>query len=467
MSSTDAVASTSSEIDSKLQLVRAGYASGVVADIERRKQHVQSMRRMLVEHESDFLDALATDLHKSPTEAYVTEIGFLLNEIDHTLSQLAKWAAPRRAKLPFHLRPGRAHTQPQPLGTMLIIAPWNYPLQLSLGPLIPAIAAGNTAIVKPSEVAPATAAALERFLPRFLDSSVAQVVLGGVDETTRLLAEPFDHIVYTGNGTVGRIVMRAAAEHLTPVTLELGGKSPAIVTDTANLAVTARRVAWGKFTNAGQTCVAPDYLLVDEAVTLEFLTELQRAIVKMWGADPAASPDYGRIIDTRHFDRLKRLLVADGQIVIGGESDRDARYIAPTVIADVDGDAAVMQDEIFGPILPVLSYTDLAGAIEFVNARPAPLALYVFTDDDATADRVLRTTSSGGACVNHTLMHLAVPDLPFGGVGASGFGAYHGEVGFNAFSHQRAILSRRAKPDPAVAYPPYTGTKRRLLKRLT
>jgi aldehyde dehydrogenase (NAD+) len=296
-----------------------------------------------------------------------------------------------------------------------------------------------------------------------------QVVEGGVPETTALLAEPWDHIFYTGNGTVGRVVLRAAAEHLTPVTLELGGKSPAIVTDSADLKVAARRIVWGKFTNAGQTCIAPDYVLADAAVAPRLTEALVAEVRKMYGGDPRQSADYGRIVNERHVARLQALLDGGGydHVAVGGTVDAGARYVAPTVLTGVTPDAPVMADEIFGPILPVLTYSGgVAEAIEFVNARPKPLALYVFTGDRATADRVIADTSAGGVTVNHTLLQVAVPDLPFGGVGSSGMGAYHGKAGFDVFSHRKPVLRKTSRPDPRLAYPPYSAWKQRLLKKL-
>jgi aldehyde dehydrogenase (NAD+) len=454
------------EIAAKIEAVRKGYASGSLHSITDRKAQLEALRTMLVDHEGTLTDALHDDLGKSAIEAYTTEIGFTINEIDHALKHIGGWAKPRKVSLPLHFRPGSARIHPEPLGTVLIIAPWNYPLQLVLAPLVAAVAAGNTAVVKPSEVAPATAEALDRLLPEYLDRSVVQVVTGAVPETTALLAEHWDHIFYTGNGTVGRIVMEAASKHLTPVTLELGGKSPAIVTANADLDVAARRIAWGKWTNAGQTCVAPDYVLVDRSVASRFISAMSTAITGFYGADPATSPDYGRIVNERHFERLIGLLEGAGTVTHGGSHDASKRYIAPTVITNVDAAAPIMQAEIFGPLLPVLTYDHLDEAISFVNERDKPLALYAFTDEASEADRLVQATTAGGVTINHTLLHLAVPEFPFGGVGASGMGAYHGQYGFDRFSHLKPVLNRRSSPDPSIAYPPYTGWKAKLLKKL-
>ena len=454
------------DLSEPLKLVRGGADARVLHDLDMRRAQLERIERMLTDREDEFVDALAADLGKSAVEAYSTEIGFTLTEIGHVLKHLERWAKPRKVSLPIHLKPGSAVVQPEPLGTVLIIAPWNYPLQLVLAPLVAAIAAGNTAVIKPSEVAPATADALERLVPKYLDPNIVQVVTGGVPETTALLDEPWDHVFYTGNGTVGRIVMKAAAEHLTPVTLELGGKSPAIVTANADLRSAARRIAWGKFTNAGQTCIAPDYVLVDRSVASGLLAELSTAITEFYGDDPQESDDYGRIVNAKHFDRLTGLLDGAGTVAHGGSHDAEDRYIAPTVITDVDPTAPIMDDEIFGPLLPVIGYDTLDEAIRFVTERPKPLAFYPFTDDNDEADELVDRTTSGGVTVNHTLLHLAVPELPFGGVGASGMGAYHGKPGFDLFSHLKPVLRRRSKPDPSVAYPPYTGFKAKLLRKL-
>jgi aldehyde dehydrogenase (NAD+) len=454
------------DIATKVEAVRKGFAAGAVHSLADRKGQLAALRSMLVDHEGTLTEALRQDLGKSAIEAYTTEIGFTVNEIDHTLKHLAAWAKPRRVSVPLHLRPGSARVHPEPLGTVLIIAPWNYPVQLVLAPLVAAVAAGNTAVVKPSEVSAASADALARLLPEYLDESVVQVVTGAVPETTALLEQRWDHIFYTGNGTVGRVVMEAASKHLTPVTLELGGKSPAIVTANANLEVAARRIAWGKWTNAGQTCVAPDYVLVDRTVASRLITELSTAITAFYGEDASTSGDYGRIVSDRHFDRVVGLLDGAGTVAHGGTYDPGQRFISPTVITDVDPAAAIMQEEIFGPLLPIIAYDQLDEAIAFVGSRDKPLALYAFTDDAAEADRLVLGTTAGGVTVNHTLLHLAVPELPFGGVGPSGIGAYHGQSGFDTFSHLKPVLARRATPDPGLAYPPYTGWKAKLIRKL-
>jgi aldehyde dehydrogenase (NAD+) len=439
----------------------------ILFDLDARRDALNQLENFLIAHTDTLTEALANDLGKSPTEAWSTEIGFTINQIRDARDHLEQWAAPRKVKVPLTMRPGRARIVPQPLGAVCIIAPWNYPVQLTLAPLVAALAAGNTAVIKPSEIAPATEAVLASHLERYLGDYVS-VVTGGAETVTELLTHRFDHIFYTGNGRVGRIVMGAAAQHLTPVTLELGGKSPAVVTARADIDIAARRIAWGKFVNAGQTCVAPDYVLVERSVRDRFVEQLRISIERFFGEDPSLSPDYGRIINGRHLSRLIDLLddPGAGQVITGGLANPTTRYLAPTVLIDTANDSALMDDEIFGPILPVLSFDDLEEAIAAIGARPHPLALYVFSTDDHEVDRVLAHTSSGGALVNHTLLHLAVEGLPFGGVGESGMGSYHGCAGFDTFSHLRSVYARPTKPDPKVMYPPYGSIKQRILRRL-
>src|SRR5688572_7365068 len=348
--------------------LRKVFSTGRTRTYEWRRDQLRAMRKMLVEREPEFVEALGADLAKPPTEAYATDIGFTIAEIDYTLKHLRRWMRPRRVSTRLLTKPSRGRIVREPLGVVLVIAPWNYPVQLALAPMIGAIAGGNCVIVKPSEVTPHTSAALAALLPQYLDSECVAVVEGGVPETQALLAERFDHILYTGNGKVARVVMEAAAKHLTPVTLELGGKSPAIIDETANLEVAARRVAWGKFLNAGQTCIAPDYVLVAEPVADQFIEHMRNAVSSFYGEDPKASTDYGRIVDDRHWERLTALLDS-GSVAIGGERDEATRYLAPTVLRDVRPDSPVMQDEIFGPILPVLTVDSVEEAIDFVNER--------------------------------------------------------------------------------------------------
>ncbi|CAL9272371.1 4,4'-diaponeurosporen-aldehyde dehydrogenase [Streptomyces sp. SudanB5_2050] len=422
--------------------LRATFRTGRTKPVEWRTGQLCRLRALLTENGSDLEAALHADLGKSAAEAQRTEIGFTVREIDHTLDHLADWLRPEPAPVPAHLgADATAWTQYDPLGVVLVIAPWNYPAQLLLAPVVGALAAGNAVVAKPSELAPATSAALARLLPRYLDTDAVAVVEGGVPETTALLAERFDHIFYTGNGTVGRIVMRAAAEHLTPVTLELGGKSPAFVDRDADLDTVAARLVAGKFLNAGQTCVAPDYVLTDPETAAALEPALVRAVEAQYGTDPARSTEYARIVNERHFDRLTGLLDS-GRVVVGGGSDRSRKYLAPTVLADVAPDAPVMREEIFGPILPIVTVPGLDEAIDFVNDRDKPLALYVFSESDGTRERFAAETSSGGLGHGLPLAHLTVSDLPFGGVGESGMGNYHGRYSIETFSHRKAVLKK-------------------------
>ncbi|MEU6314703.1 aldehyde dehydrogenase family protein [Streptomyces sp. NPDC047014] len=421
--------------------LRAAFDTGRTKPLAWRTGQLEALRALLTERGDELAAALHSDLCKSRAEAYRTEIDFTVREIDHTLEHLADWLRPLPAPVPERLSPATAHTVQDPLGVILVIAPWNYPLQLLLAPVVGALAAGNCVVAKPSELAPATSRAVAALLPRYLDREAVAVVEGAVAETTELLAQRFDHIFYTGNGQVGRVVMRAAAENLTPVTLELGGKSPAFIDRGTDLGVVAARLAATKFMNAGQTCVAPDYVLTDPGTAGELEKALTETLLGMYGEDPAASPDYGRIVNERHFDRLTGLL-GSGRTVTGGTHDRAARYIAPTVLAGVAPDAPVMGEEIFGPILPIVEVAGLDEAIAFIRDRDKPLALYAFTESDTTRERLTQETSSGGLTFNLPVAHLTVSDLPFGGVGESGMGSYHGRYSLDTFSHRKAVLDK-------------------------
>ncbi|EPH42583.1 aldehyde dehydrogenase family protein [Streptomyces aurantiacus] len=420
--------------------LRATFRTGRTRPLAWRERQLTRLREMLTEHREDIADALHADLGKPRAEAYRAEVDFTVKEIDHTLDHLEEWLSPQPVDVSGVFgEHASAGTQYDPLGVVLVIAPWNYPAQLLLVPVAGALAAGNAVVVKPSELAPATSELIARLLPRFLDTDAVAVVEGGVPETTALLAQRFDHIFYTGNGAVGRIVMRAAAEHLTPVTLELGGKSPAFVDAGVDTTEVARRLARAKFANAGQTCVAPDYVLTDPATARALESALTEAIEAQYGADPAASDAYGRIVNERHFDRLSGLL-GSGRVVTGGQTDRASKYIAPTVLAGVKPDEPVMREEIFGPVLPIVEVEGLDEAIEFINERDKPLALYAFTGADRTRERLAAETSSGGLGFGLPMAHLSVPELPFGGVGESGLGAYHGPHSIATFSHRKARL---------------------------
>ena len=454
------------EIPPIVARLRTSFDTGRTKPIAWRRAQLRALRRLLVEERPTLEKALKDDLGKPALEAHTTEIGYVINEIDHTLKHLASWLRPKRVTVPMAMAPAKAWWVREPLGVVLIISPWNYPINLALAPLVGALAAGNAAVLKPSELSPATSGALAELLPRYLDGEAVAVVEGGVAESTTLLEERFDHIFYTGNGAVARIVMAAAVKHLTPVTLELGGKSPAVVEPGVDMATTARRLAWGKFTNAGQTCVAPDYVLAIGGSAAELQRELAAAIIEMFGSDPKTSPDYGRIVNERHLDRLSALLDS-GEVVAGGRVDREDLYMAPTVLGDVDPSSPVMAEEIFGPILPVISVPDLDAAIAFVNERDKPLALYAFTDSQVTKRRLLTETSSGGVGFGLPIAHLAVPDLPFGGVGESGMGAYHAQASIDTFSHVKSVLDKSLALDTMrLAYAPITQFKEKVLRRM-
>ncbi|MEP6623965.1 MAG: aldehyde dehydrogenase family protein [Acidimicrobiia bacterium] len=447
---------------------RAAFHTGRTRPPDWRRTQLRALDRMLVQSEAELCEALRLDLGKPALEGYLTDIAFVRAEIAVTLHDLDRWLRPERVKVPVKQQPARARIHRDPLGTVLIIGPWNYPIQLVLAPLVGAIAGGNTAVIKPSEVSAHTSRALAQLLPQYLDPDAFAIVEGGVEETTALLDEPWDHIFYTGNGTVGRVVMAAAAKHLSPVTLELGGKSPVIVDRSANLDVAAKRIVWGKFLNAGQTCVAPDYVLVDRTVEAPLLARMADAVRAFYGTDPRNSPDYGRIVNDRHFERVSRLADGDGagEVVFGGIRDGASRYFSPTALRGTDATAAIMQEEIFGPVLPTMAVDDVDDALDFVTARDKPLALYVFAEDPEVQSRAVAETTSGGVCVNATLFQITVPGLPFGGVGPSGMGAYHGRSSFDTFTHRKSVLRRPTTIDPSIAYPPYSRIKAKLLRKL-
>lgn len=467
---------TAPAIAQTVAAARGIFDSGATRPLAARIRHLHALRAMVTENESAFEAALWSDLHKSAAEAQSTEIGVIIAEINHTLRHLRRWARPKRGPVPPALLPGRARLVPEPLGVVLVIAPWNYPVQLLLNPLAGVLAAGNTAVLKPSELAPATSSLIARLVPQYFPDGTVRTVQGGVPETTELLQQRFDHIVFTGSGTVGRIVMRAAAEHLTPVTLELGGKSPVWVDDDANLQQVARRLAWAKFTNAGQTCVAPDYVMTTPDRVPALVAALKTAIEQMWGTSPRGSEDYGRIVNERQFDRLVGYIEGT-KVEIGGGHDRSDRYIAPTVVTVPGGsspivgpDAAlpVLQEEIFGPILPIVPVASAEAAVAAINAWDKPLALYVFSSSTRTLRLFERRTSSGTVVHNAALIQVAAAGLPFGGVGPSGMGAYHGIYSWRSFTHLKPVLSKPLRPDTLrLVQPPFAGRRPRFVQQIT
>lgn len=448
--------------------LKDSFAAGTTRGIDARLAQLEALRRGLRRGEPRLARALAEDLGKSRTESALTEIGVVSQEIAHVQKHLRSWLRPQRLSLGPMLAPASGALHREPLGTTLLIAPWNYPVNLTLAPLIAAIAGGNTVLVKPSEVAPATSAALAHLLRTHLDPGWVRVVEGGVEETTLLLEQRFDLIFYTGNGAVGRIVARAAAEHLTPTVLELGGKSPVFVDEGVDLAVAARRIVWGKFTNAGQTCIAPDYLMATPHTLERLRPHLRGAVRALYGARPERSPDYGRMVSERHFDRV-RALIDDETAIVGGTTgaDRSTRFLPPTILDGADWDDPVMGEEIFGPVLPLLAVSGPDEAIARIRERDKPLTAYVFSPRRAVEERFAAETSSGSLALGLTLAHVGAPGMPFGGVGESGMGAYHGRTGVEAFTHAKPVVRKPLRPDTLrLVYPPRGRVRRALLRRL-
>ncbi len=442
-------------ISEMLQQQRQFFSTGATKDIAFRITQLKTLKRAIEEQKHVILQGLKADLHKPEFEAYGAEI-FVLKEINQALKNLRSWTKPKKAAITIEQFPATAYLYPEPLGVVLIISAWNYPFQLMISPLIGALAAGNCAILKPSEIAPHTSGVLAEIITKYFPPNYIAVIEGGVDTTQQLLAQKFDHIFFTGGTAVGKIVMTAAAQNLTPVTLELGGKSPCIIDADVDIEHTARRIAWGKFLNAGQTCIAPDYLLVHEKVKPALLVSLQKCLREFYGEHPKQSPDYARIINRRHFQRLVNLMSA-GEICVGGETNLDELYIAPTVIDLVSWQDPIMQEEIFGPILPVIEYSEINQAIAMVNARPKPLVLYFFSRNHNLQQRVLQETSSGGVCLNDTMLQFISSSLPFGGIGDSGIGGYHGKASFDTFTHYKSVLHRSFFLDFKWRYAPYQG----------
>lgn len=432
---------------------RRFFRSHKTLSVEYRLSSLRALRSAIIAHEQELADALNHDLHKSYEEAYLTEISIVLGEIDNFLKHLKGWAAPSKKSSPLKLFPSRSVVLTEPLGVALIIAPWNYPMQLLLNPLVGAIAAGCTAVLKPSPYTPTVAKVLEKIVRSAFDEEYVAVVQGDRSVNTALLNERYDIIFFTGSPTLGRVVMRAAAEHLTPVVLELGGKSPVVVDRSANVELAAKRVAWGKALNSGQTCIAPDYVLIHRDVKEQFISAFARAVEQLYGDDLRVSPHYVRMVSARAFERVAGYL-KDGRLRYGGRVDTEERFIEPTLLDEVSVDSAVMREEIFGPILPLIEIDGVEEAIEFINDREKPLALYAFAEE-RVAHRIFELTSSGGGCINDTIMHVASENIPFGGVGNSGMGRYHGRDSLYAFSHRRAVVVTPTWVDLPIRYMPY------------
>lgn len=440
------------------QNVRDFFQTQATKDIKFRKKYLKALKKSIKKHESDILDALKSDLGKNKVEAYATEIGFVKKELSYIIKELKNWAKTKSVTTPMIQFPAKSFIKYEPYGTVLIIGPFNYPFQLVMSPLIGALAAGNCAVVKPSEMTPQTSMVVQEILEEVFPENYVKVIQGEKEVTSQLLDERFDYIFFTGSTKVGQIVYKKASKYLTPVTLELGGKSPAIIDDTANLKVAAERVAFGKFMNAGQTCVAPDYVLIDNKVKMKFVKALQSTIQEFYGTQTEQSEDFGRIVNDNHFNRLVNIIEdSRQQVIYGGESNADELFVAPTIILDPKLSDSVMQQEIFGPILPIIGYDTFNEVYDIVEQYEKPLALYLFTEDSDQITAVFNRLSFGGGCVNDTILHLANPNLPFGGVGHSGIGSYHGKYSFELFSHEKSYITKSTKLESGLLFPPYKG----------
>lgn len=441
--------------------LRATYRSGRTRPASWRIKQLEGIYRMLTERESEFAEALRMDLGRPRVDAWLADFAPVTAEAKYAIKHLHKWLKPHKVSVPLGVQPARAWYQYEPLGTVLIIGPWNYPVHLVLLPLVAALSAGNTAVIKPSEQTPATSAALARIVPQYLDAEAVAVIEGAVAETSELIDQGFDHCFFTGSPEVGKKIMAAAAQHLTPVTLELGGKSPCIVSAHANIKVAAKRIAFAKLLNSGQTCVAPDYLLVERPVRDELVAELNKAIEAMQPTPKLP------LINSRQAGRIADLVEgAGGTKARGGSVEVEAHVADLTVVVSPDPDSALMRDEIFGPVLPIVDVDSIDDAIAHVQQGPKPLAVYLFSEDRQEEERVLAEISNGGTVINHLVFHLLVPELPFGGVGNSGTGSYHGPWGFQTFSHRKAVMRKPTRPDPSLNYPPFTKVKEMIMRRV-
>ena len=432
-------------------------------DVNSPVQKLGLLKKVILKYESEITQALRSDLGKSAFETYATEIGFILEEINYTLKNLSSWAKVKKVKTPLTLFPGKSFIHPEPYGVVLLISPWNYPFQLCLSPFIGAIASGNRVVLKPSEFALETSSIIKKIISEVFKEDEVVIVEGGLEETQTLLKQKFDYIFFTGSTAVGKVIMKAAAENLTPVTLELGGKSPCLIEESANIDIAAKRVAWGKFLNAGQTCVAPDFVLIPTKLQDQFIERLNYYITTFYGLDVKGSHDYPRIVNHRHFDRLEQLLIPD-KIAVRGQLNREENFIGPTVMKNVDWSDKVMQDEIFGPILPIIPYEDLQEAIKQILNLPKPLAFYLFSEDAEKQNQIISIIPFGGGCINDTVIHLANPNLPFGGVGTSGIGSYHGKKSFDTFTHYKSLYQQGSLVDIPLRYPPYNEQKMNWIK---
>lgn len=445
-------------IRDKFNNSKAFFNTHKTKNLKFRKQQLKLLSKNIKNHENELLDALYKDLGKSKVEAYATEISMLLKSIKLMRKELKNWSKTKQTDTPLYLFPTKSYIKKEPYGTVLIIGPFNYPVQLVFEPLIGAIAAGNTAIVKPSELTPHVAIVIKDIIEDTFDEAYVSVVEGGIEETQTLLSLPFDYMFFTGSEKVGKIVYEAAARKLIPVTLELGGKSPVIVDDTANIKVASERISFGKFTNAGQTCVAPDYILVQRKVKNDLIKALKKTITEFYGENIEKSPDFGRIVNQKHFNRLNDLIqIHKDNVVFGGNSSKEDLYIEPTLLDNITNDNKIMKEEIFGPILPIITYDNFDEVLEIIQSKSKPLSLYLFSEDENMTHRVVEELSFGGGAINDTLMHLANPNLPFGGVGSSGIGQYHGKYSFDTFSHMKSYTFKSTRLESSLFFPPYKG----------
>ncbi|PTE72410.1 aldehyde dehydrogenase [Staphylococcus epidermidis] len=445
-------------IRDKFNNSKAFFNTHKTKNLKFRKQQLKLLSKNIKNHENELLDALYKDLGKSKVEAYATEISMLLKSIKLMRKELKNWSKTKQTDTPLYLFPTKSYIKKEPYGTVLIIGPFNYPVQLVFEPLIGAIAAGNTAIVKPSELTPHVAIVIKDIIEDTFDEAYVSVVEGGIEETQALLSLPFDYMFFTGSEKVGKIVYEAAARKLIPVTLELGGKSPVIVDDTANIKVASERISFGKFTNAGQTCVAPAYILVQRKVKNDLIKALKKTIIEFYGENIEKSPDFGRIVNQKHFNRLNDLIqIHKDNVVFGGNSSKEDLYIEPTLLDNITNDNKIMKEEIFGPILPIITYDNFDEVLEIIQSKSKPLSLYLFSEDENMTHRVIEELSFGGGAINDTLMHLANPNLPFGGVGSSGIGQYHGKYSFDTFSHMKSYTFKSTRLESSLFFPPYKG----------
>ncbi|XP_052232285.1 aldehyde dehydrogenase family 3 member B1-like isoform X3 [Dreissena polymorpha] len=443
------------------QAMRGVFRSGRTKSVEWRRAQLMALLKLLDDNRERICQALKEDLNKSKMEGLLFEVDFARNDLINCINNLNEWTKPEKVKKGLINMMDKVYIRKEPFGVALIMGAWNYPIQLTICPMIGAIAAGNCVLVKPSEISASTAALLEEIVPKYLDKEAIQVVNGGIPETTAILKEKWDYIFYTGNSMVGKIVMRAAAEHLTPVTLELGGKSPVYVDDGVDLGIVANRIMWGKCTNAGQTCIAPDYVMCSKKTQDALIDHIKKTLGDFYPDGPAKSPDYCRLVSDRHYQRIKKNLQGGGTVAVGGGTNDGERYVAPTVLTDVKFSDPIMQDEIFGPILPIIPVENEDIAIEYINDGEKPLAFYVFSKNPSLSEKMQHHVSSGGFVTNDVLMHAGVPTLPFGGVGSSGMGAYHGKFSYETFCHKRSCMERELKMEAlnGMRYPPYTETK--------